>query len=77
MKSDILDPKNRHKNKNNITPGEKQALSALISLQKQKKIVIKPCDKGAGIIVLNHKDYIESCVNHLNSKLTLTDGSAF
>ena len=77
VKSDILDPQNRHNNKNNITPGEKQALSALISLQKQKKIVIKPCDKGAGIIVLNHKDYIESCVNHLNSKLTLTDGSAF
>ena len=48
VKSDILDPKNRHKNKNNLTPGEKQALSALISLQKQKKLSLNLVIKERG-----------------------------
>ena len=30
--------------------------------------MIKPCDKGAGIIILNFDDYINACEDHLNSK---------
>lgn len=47
VKSDLMDPKNRHIVKSNITEDEKEALKMLIQLQKERKIVIKPCDKGA------------------------------
>ena len=40
-----------------------EALLQLLKLQKDRQIVIKRCDKGAGIIILNFKDY------------TLKDGS--
>ena len=29
---------------------------------------MKPCDKGAGIIICDYVDYAESCSHHLNSK---------
>ena len=37
--------------------------------------MIKRCDKGAGIIILNYNDYIYACNKHLNSKQILEDGS--
>ena len=30
--------------------------------------MIKPCDKGAGIILLDFDKYVEAGENHLNSK---------
>ena len=47
----------------------------LIQLQKGHIITIKPCDKGAGIIVCNFEDYVNSCYQHLNSKQKQADGS--
>ena len=40
----------------------------MIALQKERKIIIKACDKGAGLIVLDFKDYMWSCYNYLLSK---------
>ena len=37
--------------------------------------MIKPCDKGAGVIVLDFDDYLASCYNHLNSTQKQEDGS--
>ena len=47
----------------------------LIKLQKEREIVIKRCDKGAGVIILNFKDYMSACYGHLNLKLKLENGS--
>ena len=63
-----MDPKNRNKVKANISVEEKEALTMLIKLQREREIVIKPCDKGAGIIILDFKEYIEACTNHLEAK---------
>ena len=68
VKSELMDPKNRNKVQCNITPEEIKALLGLIKLQKEQKIVIKKCDKGAGIIILDFKAYIEACYKHLKSK---------
>ena len=68
VKSDLVDPKNRHQAKSNLTEGEKEALKELVKLQKQRIIVIRPCDKGAGIIILDFQEYIKACENHLGSK---------
>ena len=68
VQSDILDPKNRNKVTSNISNEEKEALKELIKLQRERKIVIKPCDKGAGIIILNFKEYIKACMDHLEAK---------
>ena len=43
------------------------ALKDLIRLQKEKTIVIKPCVKGAGIIILNFTEYMRACYSHLAS----------
>ena len=51
-----------------------EALKELINLQKSRKITIKPCDKGAGIIILNFDDYIGSCQAHLQSSQLQPDG---
>ena len=53
VKSEILDPKNRNRVQNNLPPDEMKALKQLIQYQKERQIVIKPCDKGAGLIILN------------------------
>jgi hypothetical protein len=62
-----------NKSKSNISPEESEALQALIELQKQCKIIIKPCDKGAGIIICDFDKYLESCYEHLSSKITIND----
>ena len=43
-------------------------MKELIKLQKQRKIVIKRCDKGAGIIILNFHEYSQACLKHLDKK---------
>jgi len=68
FKSEIMDPQNRQQAKSNLPPEEMKALKELISLQRDRKITIKPCDKGAGIIVLNFEAYMEASNKHLNSK---------
>ena len=45
-----------------------EALKDLINLQKTRQIVIKPCDKGAGIIICNYDDYVSSCKKDLKEK---------
>lgn len=68
FKSDLMDPKNRRKVNSNLTDDEKKALKQLITLQKERKIVIKPCDKGAGIIILDFDEYIRACLAHLEAE---------
>ena len=69
IQSEIFDPKNRNKVESNLANDEISALKELINLQRSRKIVIKPCDKGAGIIVLNFNDYMKACTDHLNAKV--------
>ena len=45
VKFDIVDPKHRYKVNTNITEEEKQALKELVKLQKERNIVIRPCDR--------------------------------
>ena len=57
-----------NKTKPNISIEEMEALETLIKLQKESVIVIKPCDKGAGISIVNYSDYKESCEENLKSE---------
>ena len=75
VKSEIQDPCNRNKCRPNLPPDEIQALKQLIKLQKDRVITIKPCDKGAGIILLDFEEYMRSCTEHLSSTQTQTDGN--
>ena len=76
-RSEILDPQNRVKAKNNLPKDEMVALKELIQLQKERKITIKPADKGAGIVILNFESYDKSCKEHLNSKEDTVEKKAF
>ena len=58
----LLNPKQM-----NIPQCEFEALQELIKLQREKVIIIKPADKGAGILVMDYNDYIVSCNDHLSS----------
>ena len=69
IKSDIMDPRNRNKVQRNLSSVELEAIKQITQLQKERKIVVKPCDKGAGLIVLNFDAYMEACENHLNSTM--------
>ena len=68
VKSELTDPRNRNKEECNLPVDEINALKQLIQLQKDRKIVIKACDKGAGIIILNYDTYMKACYEHLLSK---------
>jgi hypothetical protein len=70
VKSEIEDPGNRNKSCPNLPSDELIALSELIQLQKDRVITIKPCDKGAGIIIMDYKEYMKSCYQHLQSHQT-------
>ena len=63
-----MDPKNRNRVRSNLSDEEKEALWTLVKLQKERQIVIKPCDKGAGIILLDFQEYIRACMKHLEAK---------
>ena len=71
VKSEIIDPKNRNKVDDNLTIKEQQALKDLVNLQKEKRIVVKQCDKGAGVMIMDHKDYVKAAEEHL--KETISD----
>ena len=64
--SDLIHPLNRKKVSPNLTNNEFKALTDIVKLQKERKIVIKQCDKGAGVIILDHAEYLRSCYNHLS-----------
>ena len=68
IKSEILDFRNRNDVQCNLPKREIDAMNELVRLQKEKIIVIKECDKGAGIIILNYKDYVKACYEHLLSE---------
>ena len=68
IKSEIQDPRNRNNIPSNLPNDEQQALKDLIQLQKDRKIVVKACDKGAGVIILNFNDYMKTCYEHLTSE---------
>ena len=57
VKSEILDTENSNKIRPNLPHGELTALKELISLQRNRVITLKPCDKGAGIIILKFELY--------------------
>ena len=69
IKSEIMDSRNRNSAKCNLTPEQIVALKELIKMQRERKIIIKACDKGAGIIILNFNDYLRACYEHLLSRL--------
>ena len=60
IKSEMLDPRNRNQEKCNLSPEELEALKVLNKFQRKRKIINKPCDKGAGVMILNFKDYLKS-----------------
>ena len=75
LKSEMIDPKDRKKAHRNIPKELMEALLQLTKIQKDREIVIKRCDKGAGVIILNFKEYISACNPHLGSTLKKPDGS--
>jgi hypothetical protein len=74
IKSEIMDHRNRNDVPCNLPQEEIIALKDLISLQKNKRIMIKPFDKGAGIIILDYPSYMRACYEHLMTVKTLDDG---
>ena len=75
VKSELEDPCNRNVVRPNIPAEELAGLKELIKLQRERIITIKPCDKGAGIIILSFDAYMESCYKHLNSVQKQEDGT--
>jgi hypothetical protein len=74
IKSEIMNNRNRNKVPSNLPQMEIQAMKELIKLQKEKTILIKPCDKGAGIIILDYDMYMRACYEHLNAEKDMGDG---
>ena len=74
IKSEIMDHRNRNYVECNLPQDEIQALKELIQLQKEKVIVIKPCDKGAGMIILDYPVYMRACYEHLMSEKVMENG---
>ena len=60
VKFKIVDPKNRKKVECNIPKDELKALKELVRLQRERKIIIKQCDEGAGIMIMNFDYYIKA-----------------
>ena len=68
IKSEIMDPRNRNEEKCSLPQEEIIALKHLVKLQREQIITIRPCDKGAGIVILDFKMYMRACYEHLVSK---------
>ena len=75
VKSKINDPMNRNKTQPNLPTDLLLAMKELINLQKQREIIIKLCDKGASIILLDFKEYFHASNVHLNSQLLTHKGT--
>ena len=74
IRSEIMDPRNRNQSECNLPIEELAALKELIRLQRERVIRIKPCDKGAGILILDFKLYMQACYEHLLAKQTNKNG---
>ena len=74
VKSELLDHRNRQQANPNLPVEEIQAMKELIKLQRQRQVIIKACDKGAGLIILDFKDYLRACYEHLVSRLENKEG---
>ena len=74
IKSELMDHRNRNKEHCNLPIEELNALKELVKLKKEQQIMIKPNDKGAGLMIIDFKEYIEACYNHLNAKLEKENG---
>ena len=48
----------RNRTKSNLPTDKMQTLKELIRLQNERIIMIKPCDKGAGIMILDFNAYM-------------------
>ena len=70
VKSEITHQRNRNSVKCYLPQDELQSLKELEQLQRDRKIVVKAGDKGAGIVIVNFEDYIKVCYEHLTSKQT-------
>ena len=70
----FISRRNRNNVNCNLPIEEIQAIKELIKLQKDKIIVIKPCDKGAGMIILDYPVYMRACYEHLAAEKTMSDG---
>ena len=68
IKSELMDPRNRNREECNLPPAEIQALKELISLQRDRVIVIKACDKGSGIIVLDFEQHKKEQTNTITKR---------
>ena len=68
IKSEITDPRNRTAIKCNLPVEELDALKELIRLQRKQVIIVKACDKGSGIIILDFNVYFKACYDHLLAK---------
>ena len=75
VRSELLDPKSRNRQRPNLPPEELNGLKEIIQLQKEKKIVVRAADKGAGIVILSFSAYMDSCFKHLNSVQKQADGT--
>ena len=75
VRSELLDPKSRNRQRPNLPPEELKGLKEIIQLQKEKKIVVRAADKGAGIVILSFSAYMDSCFKHLNSVQKQADGT--
>ena len=69
-----MDHRNRNTVECNLPPEEIDALRELIDLQKKRVITIKPCDKGAGMMILDFPEYMRACYEHLLSEKVMEDG---
>ena len=49
--------------RNNLTPSERRALK---ELQSNEKIVIKPADKGSGVVIMDRIDYLREGYTQLS-----------
>ncbi len=54
----------------NLPRDEEEAIQTLILLQKSQEIIIKPCDKGAGIIICDFMKYKNAALEHLSSRIS-------
>ena len=58
----------------NITQGEKKAMSNLVELRQNGTIVIQPLDKTGGLAVFDRQDYVDGLRKVLNEKYTTNSG---
>ena len=69
VRSEFMDPQNRRKAEINLPKNETKALKDLINLQRNRIIMIKQCDKGSGVFILDFNDYIQVIIKRLTIKL--------